>query len=67
MSILQFTDDIAVFIKCKKINRNKKILENSIKKIKDNLKELGLELSPAKTELIHFNKKISLPAISKLK
>ena len=54
-SISQFADDIEIH------SKNKAVLENTILTVKNNLNHLGLELSPKKTVLIHFNNKNILP------
>lgn len=66
VTVLQFADDLAVCIKFKSIKRNKKILENSVKKIHENLYNIGLDLSPAKTVLVHFNNKNILPVSTEI-
>lgn len=53
---MQFADDIAVYIRGYNRTRNGNILEEAIRIIKNNLKELGLELEPKKTSLMEFNK-----------
>lgn len=57
VKISQFADDIAVYIKFNSIKRCKSIMGKSIQIIKKNLSDLGLDLSPQKTKLIHFNNK----------
>ena len=57
----QFSDDVAVYTKCKTVKRGAKILENAIEKIRKKLLILGLELTPSKTKFIHFNNKRIAP------
>lgn len=64
--VSQFADDIAVYVKCASIDRGKRILQNAINKIKVNLLELGLELSPGKTSFIHFNNRNILPGSTEI-
>ncbi|OXU18419.1 hypothetical protein TSAR_013056 [Trichomalopsis sarcophagae] len=66
VSISQFADNISLYVKCSVINRGKQILENAIKKVKDNLPEIGLELSPSKTKFIHFNNQKILPGSTEI-
>ena len=63
----QFADDLALYIKCRTVKRGKRILENAIKTVQLNLSNLGLELVPAKTNFIHFNKTKILPGSTELK
>lgn len=53
----QFADDIALFISKQCIITAKNKLEKAIEKLTNNLTELGLQLAPQKTQLIHFNNK----------
>ena len=61
ISISQFADDIIVFLKCFATKKSKTMLQNAIIKIKENLREIGLELTPSKTVFIHFNNKKIVP------
>lgn len=61
LNVSQFADDIAIFCKFSSRKRATSIISNSIKKIDKNLRELGLELAPSKTQLIHFNNKNIAP------
>ena len=56
--VTQFADDIEIH------SKSKTVLENAIVIIKNNLLEIGLDLSPQKTVFIHFNKKNILPGES---
>ena len=51
----KLADDIAIYSKRYSTNRNKKLLEKSIRVIQKNLFDLGLDLAPHKTIFIHFN------------
>ncbi|CAK9799229.1 Probable RNA-directed DNA polymerase from transposon X-element [Anthophora plagiata] len=53
--VLQFADDIAIVVTNKNRFTAIATLEDSINSIKDNLNELGLDLSPLKTQFIAFN------------
>ena len=59
--VSQFADDIALYIKFSSVKRAKSILQNAITRIQNNLCQLGLELEPEKTVLIHFNNKNIVP------
>ncbi|CAK9809113.1 hypothetical protein ANTQUA_LOCUS5888 [Anthophora quadrimaculata] len=58
--VSQFADDLAVYTKTANSARGVKSIEKAIRTLKIDLRHLGLEISPNKTVLIHFNnKKIS--------
>lgn len=57
--ILQFADDIVMFVKNSSSSEATKILEKSIEVLNSNLMDIGLELSSEKTKVVYFNKKIS--------
>lgn len=59
--ISQFADDIAIYIKFASFGRGKKILERAINTLAKNLHDLGLDLTPNKTTLLHFNNKNIIP------
>lgn len=61
VSISQFADDIAIFLKFSSLARGKKIIEKATKILAKNLQDLGLDLTPSKSTLIHFNNKNILP------
>ena len=65
--VSQFVDGITVFLKVTYIKRGTKAIEKAIKIIKDNLFDLGLNLSPCKTVLLHFNNKIIVPGSTAIK
>ena len=56
VKILQFADDIVIYTTTKDSNKAKNSLELAITNIRIKLSNIGLTLSPAKTEYIHFNK-----------
>lgn len=62
--IYQFADDISVQVSERDSNVAVAKLEESINIIKNNLLEIGLQLSPSKTKYIHFNKKRIQPGLS---
>lgn len=57
VSVFQFADDIAVYLKFTSLKRGQITLEKTINIIKNNLLYLGLKFSLNKTVLIHFNNK----------
>ncbi|XP_058805042.1 uncharacterized protein LOC131672100 [Phymastichus coffea] len=61
VEVSQFADDIAIYIKFTSLKRAKSIIQKAIQIIENNLKKLGLELAPEKTDLIHFNNNKILP------
>ena len=56
VSLLQYADDIAVYIKTDNYAEDINLLQNSIMTINRNLDELVLELSVEKTVFMHFSK-----------
>lgn len=54
--VLQYADDIAVYVVTKDKKVGIKDLELAVKKIDDNLKNIGLELQPEKIQLVDFNR-----------
>lgn len=67
VTLLQYADDCALFIKRTSIKSSKNLLEKSIKVINDNLMNLGLELAPQKTKLVHFNNRNIKPGETEVK
>lgn len=67
VAVSQFADDIALYTTVLTPAKSKKIMEQAIERIKTNLREIGLELSPDKTKLIHFNNKGIPPGLAQLK
>ena len=67
ISVSQFADDLAIYIKCKSVVRGKKMIENAAKMIHENLQNIGLNLSPQKSILLHFNNKNILPGSIEIK
>ena len=67
--VSQFADDITIYIKTSSssLKRAKSSIEKAIEKLKNNLINLGLELTPNKTVFIHFNKKTILPGETVIK
>lgn len=61
VTISQFADDTAIYSRIVPFENCKSIVEEAVKVVQQNLYKLGLELSPAKTNLIHFNNKNILP------
>ena len=59
IQISQFADDIGLYIETDNVEEDILTLENAIKKIKQNLFELGLDISPEKINFVHFNKTLS--------
>lgn len=55
VKVSQFADDIALYVKCKAVKRGKGLLTRAVDKIDERLTSLGLELSPSKTQFLHFN------------
>ena len=58
---LQFADDVVLYIQTDDSEKSRLILENALVKVVDRLKFIGLDVSPAKTSFIHFNKEYILP------
>lgn len=67
VSIAQFADDIALYVKCNSTERGKSLIERAINIVGKNLSNIGLELAPNKTKLIHFNNKRILPGSVEIK
>ena len=67
VSVLQFADDIVLYTKTSDLESSIEILEKAIATVSANLYELGLELAPHKTEVIHYNKRNILPQQISLK
>lgn len=61
IKISQYADDIALYMTTDDAESDKNILVSAIKTLQQNLFNLGLELAPSKTKLIHFNKKKEAP------
>jgi len=58
-NIIQYADDIALFVSSYNTQQGKIALENSIKNIADHLNYLGLNLAPEKTKFCIFTKRIN--------
>lgn len=54
--IVQFTDDIAIYITNKDRVQNKAVLEQALNTLNDRLCTLELKLEPKKTVLVEFSK-----------
>lgn len=67
VTLSQFADDIAASVKSRSIKRCKNLLQKAVDKIGQNLFDLGLELSPGKTQLLHFNNQKIVPGNSVIK
>ena len=65
--VTKFADDIAIIIKRKSLKSSIKLMEKSLAVIKSNLDNIGLELAPLKTKLLHFNKQGLKPGEIELK
>ena len=66
ISVSQFADDFALYIKFKTMKRSKKTLEKAIQTVGQNLELIGLEFSPSKTKLVHFNNKQIKPGSTEI-
>lgn len=55
--VTQFADDIAVYTKSNSVSRSLNLVEKNVKIIQSNLKMLGLDLSPDKSVLVHYNRR----------
>ncbi|XP_036138908.1 uncharacterized protein LOC118644438 [Monomorium pharaonis] len=53
---LQYADDIAIYTICDTEEESVELIEDTIKKIWNNLDSIGLSLAPEKTKCIRFNK-----------
>ena len=67
ISVSQFADDIAIYSNISPFKKCKNLIEKSLVIIKNNLLSLGLELSPQKTKLLHFNNKQINPGQTEIK
>lgn len=67
VTISQFADDLAMYTKSKTMRYCKIILQKAVNKISQNLLKLGLELSPLKSHLLHFNNMKILPGNIEIK
>lgn len=56
VKILQYADDIVIYLRTDDPNSDKSILEDAVQEVATNLGKIGLEVSPVKTEVVHFNK-----------
>ncbi|XP_036143172.1 uncharacterized protein LOC118645672 [Monomorium pharaonis] len=56
INVLQFADDIAIYISSNSRINNRILLEVAIDKVRKNLEMLGLSLEPKKTNLVEFSK-----------
>lgn len=57
VNMLQYADDVAVYITGKNIGGMEEKLERSLEKLDSLLLSIGLEIEPSKTKLIGFNRK----------
>lgn len=55
--ILQYADDVAIYITRKNIGLIEEKIERSLETIDKTLLNIGLEIEPSKTKLIRFNKR----------
>lgn len=67
VAVSQFADDITIYTKTSPIKNAVSAIEKTIVIIRNNLKTLGLELSPKKTVVIHFNKNKVAPGDTTIK
>lgn len=69
--VSQYADDIALYVKYKDTDRSRfwssGTLENSLDVIDQELFQLGLELSPSKSRLVHFSRSGLLPGNSRIR
>lgn len=56
VKILQYADDTVMCIRTPNVKEGKQILEDSVAEVTDNLSDSALDVSPEKTELVHFNR-----------
>lgn len=61
VKISQFADDIVLCCSCSSITERKNLLGNATITVKNNLRCIGLDLSPQKTVSIHFNNRRMSP------
>ncbi|XP_076398152.1 uncharacterized protein LOC143266618 [Megachile rotundata] len=52
--ILQYADDIVVFVEFEKRNEGKRRIEEAVKKLKENLDRIGLSIAMEKTQIVKF-------------
>lgn len=55
--VLQYADDIAMYISGKKVKELANKLEKALVQINNNLLKIGLKLQPDKTQMVDYNKK----------
>lgn len=55
--VSQFADDLALAIKTEPDCDNLTVLEDSIRVLDSNLSDLGLNITPLKSQFLHFNRK----------
>ena len=55
IQISQFADDIAIYSKYSPFKKCRNVIERAVNTIKNNLRNLGLELAPDKIVLVNFN------------
>lgn len=55
IKVVQFADDIAIYIRGHNRQKNREMLETAVNIIAKNLEEIGLDLQPNKTELVEFS------------
>lgn len=67
VTVLQFADDIVMYVKFQSTQECKRSLQTALNTMKENFLSLGLELSPRKTTLVHFNNKKIQPGDIKIK
>lgn len=61
VKILQYADDIVIYVSTDDLELGKDVIEDAVQCVSQNLKDIGLEVSPKKTEVVHFNKLGVLP------
>lgn len=57
ITVLQFADDIAMYIRHFNRENNRIVLQEAVNKMGNNLEMLGLNLEPRKTSLVKFSNK----------
>ncbi|XP_076393339.1 uncharacterized protein LOC143265397 [Megachile rotundata] len=57
--ILQYADDIAIFVECEGKREGKEKMEEALVRLKRNLEEIGMTIAAEKTQIVRFNGKKS--------
>ncbi|XP_058803329.1 uncharacterized protein LOC131671138 [Phymastichus coffea] len=67
VTVSKFADDLAVYCKRLPLQTCKRLIEKAVGIIYQNLRNLGLDLSPSKTVLMHFNNRHVKPGLTEIK